>query len=90
MKYYVSKTDVSIIDGRIQATEIILTRPDNLSATTEMHRRMERIGVPHVAVCKHSPKRYKKLTSEANKRRKKARELTVAEVAEIVAELDKD
>ena len=90
MKYYVSQTLVSLVDGKLSATETILTKPATLTATTEMCRRMERIGIPHVAVCKHSPKRYKKLTAEANKRRKKARQLTVAEVAEIAAELDKD
>ena len=90
MKYYVSKTDVSIVDGRIAATETILTRPDTLAATTEMCRRMNRIGIPNIAVCKHSSKRYKKLTAAANKRRKAARDLTVAEVAEIAEEINKD
>ena len=90
MKYYVSKTDVSIVDGRITATETILTRPDTLAATTEMCRRMERIGIEHIAVCKHSSKRYKKLMAAQNKRRKASRDLTVAEVAEIAEEINKD
>jgi|TARA_R110000824_G_scaffold71001_3_gene181970 hypothetical protein len=90
MKYYVSKSDVSIVDGRIVVTENILTRPDNLRATSEMHRRMERIGIPNIAVCKYTLKRYKMLTAATNKRRKAARSLTMAEVAEIVEEINKD
>ena len=90
MKYYVSKTDVSIVDGRIVATENILTKPDNLRATSEMLRRMERIGIPNIAVCKYNLKRYKRITAATNKRRKAARSLTVAEVAEIVEEINKD
>ena len=90
MKYYVSKTDVSIVDGRITATETILTRPDTLAATTEMCRRMERIGIEHIAVCKHSSKRYKKLMAAQNKRRKAEKKMTVADFAEIEAAFNED
>jgi len=90
LKYYVSKTDVSIVDGRITATETILTRPDNLRATTEMHRRMERIGIENIAVCKYVLKRYKKLTAAANKRRKADKKMTVADLAEIEAAFNED
>ena len=89
MKYYVSQTTVSIENDKFVAIETILTRPDTHRATCEMHRRMEAIGVPGVAVCKHKAARFKKLTAAANKRRKADRDLTIAEVAEIVAELDK-
>jgi hypothetical protein len=90
LKYYVSQTTVAFVDGKITATETILTRPDLERPTREMLRRMERIGIENIAVCKHTPKRYKMLTDAANKRRKAARDLTVAEVAEIAEEINKD
>ena len=90
MKYYVSKTDVSIVDGRIVATENILTKPDTLRATSEMLRRMERIGIPNIAVCKYSLKRYKRLTAATNKRRKADKKMTVADLAEIEAAFNED
>ncbi len=89
MTYYVSQTLVSVVDGKLTATETILTKPDKLAPTTETFRRMERCGIPHIAVCKHAPKRYKKLMSGQNKRRKD-RMLTKAEVAEIIEELNRD
>jgi hypothetical protein len=47
---------------------------------------MNAIGVPDIHVCKPNTKRYNRLMREYNKRRKAARELTVAEVAEIMAD----
>ena len=90
MKYYVSKTDVSIVDGRIKATETILTKPDTLRATTEMCRRMEYIGIENIAVCKHTPSRYRKLMAAQNKRRKAEKKMTVADIAEIEAAFNED
>jgi hypothetical protein len=81
---------VSIVDGKPVATETPLTRPDTEQATREMFRRMSRIGVPHIHVCEPNPKRYNKLMREYNKRRKADRQLTVAEVAEIMAESTPD
>ena len=89
-KWYVSQTSVAIVDGKPVATEVPLTRPDVERATREMFRRMSRIGVPNIHVCKPNPKRYNRLLREYNKRRKAARSLTVAEVAEIVEEMNKD
>ena len=87
-KWYVSQTCVSIVDGKPVATETLLTRPDTEQATREMFRRMSRIGVPHIHVCKPNSKRYNRLLREYNKRRKADRQLTVAEVAEIMADDD--
>ena len=89
--WYVTKTEVAIdADGHIQATETVLTRADTETATREMHRRMVALGIPDVHVCAPNPKRYKRLNREQNARRKADRDLTVAEVAEIAEELNKD
>ncbi len=87
-KWYISQTQVAIVDGKPVATETPLTRQDTEKATREMFRRMERIGVPHIHVCKPNTKRYNRLLREYNKRRKADRQLTVAEVAEIMADDD--
>jgi len=85
-KWYISQTSVAIRGGKPVATETPLTRPDTEQATREMFRRMSRIGVPHIHVCEPNPKRYNRLMREYNKRRKADRQLTVAEVAEIMSE----
>ncbi len=90
MKYYVSKTDIAIVDGRIKATETILTKPDTLAASNESLRRMERIGIENIAVCKHTPSRYRKLMAAQNKRRKAEKKMTVADIAEIEAAFNED
>ncbi len=89
-QWYVSKTEVAIVDGKLTATETVLTKPDTEKATREMARRMTALGIEGIAACAPNPKRLKKLIREQNKRRKAARKLTVAEVAEIVEELNKD
>jgi hypothetical protein len=81
---------VAITDGKLIATEIPLTRQDTEKATREMFRRMTRIGVPHIHVCKPNTKRYNRLLREYNKRRKADRQLTMAEVAEIMADDDQE
>jgi hypothetical protein len=77
---------VAIVDGKPIAHETPLTRQDTEKATREMFRRMGRIGVPYIHLCKPNPKRYNKLMREYNKRRKADRQLTVAEVAEIMSD----
>ena len=85
-KWYISQTDVSLVDDKLVATETPLTRQDTEQVTREMYRRMEHIGVPNIHLCKPNTKRYNKLTREYNKRRKADRELTVAEVAAIMSD----
>ena len=85
-KWYVSQTSVALVEGKPVATETPLTRPDTERATREMYRRMKAIGVPDIHVCRPNSKRYNRLMREYNKRRKAARQLTVAEVAEIMAD----
>ena len=88
MKYFVSQTEVAIVDGKLTGFETVLTRPDTEKATREMIWRMKRIGVPHIHLCKPpaNSRRYGKLIHAQNKRTKAARDLTSGEVAEILAD----
>ena len=93
MKYYVSRTHVSLdADGRISGYETVLTRPSPLKATLEALRRYKAIGITSIHLCEHpkNSRRYGKLDRAAVKRRGKARKLTLADVAEDLAELEKE
>ncbi len=81
-KYYVSKTAVKIVNGRLDATETILTKPSSYDATHEGARRFRALGEEHVHVCKHVAKRFRQLMREQNKRRKE-NPLTVADIAQM-------
>ena len=84
-KYYVSKTEVTYIKGKLDCTETILTKPSDKSAATEGARRFRALGVENVHVNKHQKKRYNKLLREQNKRRKE-NPLTVADIARMTAQ----
>ncbi len=88
MKFFISQTEVAIVDGKLTGFETVLTKPDTEKATREMIWRMKRIGVPNIHLCKHPAKsrRYGKLLHAQNKRTRAARDLTGAEVAEILAD----
>ncbi len=86
MKYYVGQTHVESKNGKIIGYETVLTKPDTENVTRGMVRRMKVIGVPNIYAAKYVKKRYNKLVRESNKRRKAARQLTIAEVAEIMAD----
>ena len=79
-KYYVSRTEVKIVDGKLDCVETILTKPSEKKAAHEGARRFRALGTENVHVCKHVAKRFKKLMREQNKRRK-ANPLTVADIA---------
>jgi hypothetical protein len=79
-KYYVSRTEVKIVDGKLDCIETILTKPSEKKAAHEGARRFRALGTENVHVCKHVAKRFKKLMREQNKRRK-ANPLTVADIA---------
>ena len=79
-KYYVTKTEVKIVDGKLDCVETILTKPSEKKAAHEGARRFRALGTENVHVCKHVAKRFKKLMREQNKRRK-ANPLTVADIA---------
>jgi hypothetical protein len=83
-KYFVSKTEVLIIDGRIVGYETPLTRPCDKEQAIEGLGRYRRIGIENIHLCKHTTKRYNKLIREYNKRRKEV-SLTVADIAQMTA-----
>ncbi len=86
MKYFVCQTHVESKNGNITGYETVLTKPDTEKVIRSMVRRMKMIGVPNIYAAKYVKKRYNKLVRESNKRRKAARQLTIAEVAEIMAD----
>ena len=88
-KYYVTKTEVTYIDGKLDCTETILTKPSEKKAAHEGARRFRALGTENVHVCKHVKKRYNKLLREQNKRRKE-NSLTVADIARMTAQAKED
>ena len=85
MKYYLLETVVSYDkNGRLKATDTIMTKPTDYRATMEGQRRFKRLGIETAVVKKD--KNYKKIMAAQNKRRLAARSLTIAEVAEILAQ----
>ncbi len=88
-KYYVSRTDVNLVDERIVGTETILTRPSDEKAAHEGARRFHSLGAEGIHVIKHVPKRYNKLLREQNKRRKE-NPLTVRDLAQMSEQADKE
>tara|TARA_Y100001938_G_scaffold147551_1_gene228978 strand:+ start:1833 stop:2123 length:291 start_codon:yes stop_codon:yes gene_type:complete len=89
-QWYVSKTEVAIVDGKLTATEVVMTKPDTEKASREMARRMTALGIEGIAVNRPNPKRLKKLMREQNKRRKAEKKMTVADIAEIEAAFSED
>ena len=86
-KYYVSKTEVTYIEGKLDCIETILTKPSDKKAATEGARRFRALGTENVHVNKHSKKRYNKLLREQNKRRKE-KPLTVADIAQMTKQAE--
>jgi|TARA_Y100000310_G_scaffold23208_1_gene22185 hypothetical protein len=88
-KYYITRTDLAIVDGRLVGTETILTRPSDEKAAHEGARRFRALGTENVHVIKHAAKRYNKLLREQNKRRKE-NPLTVGDIARMTEQADKE
>ena len=91
MKYYVSKTHLSLNDaGRLSARETVLTKPDTLTATKSALRRYRALGIEDLHLCEHpvNSRRWGALDRASNKVRKTLK-LTLADVAADLAELDK-
>ena len=89
MKYYISKTFVSISEkGKVTGYENVLTRPDSYSNAFAQLRRFKRMGIENLHLCAHpvNSRRYGKLERAYNKRRKADRQLPLGEVAEIMAD----
>ena len=88
-KYYITRTDLSIVDGKLVGTETILTKPSDEKAAHEGARRFRGLGAENIHVCKHAAKRYKQLMREQNKRRKE-NPLTVADIAQMTEQADNE
>ena len=86
-KYYVSKTEVTYTDGKLDCIETILTKPSEKKAAHEGARRFRALGTENVHVCKHVKKRYSKLLREQNKRRKET-PLTVADIVQMTKQAE--
>ncbi len=86
-KYYVSKTEVTYIEGKLDCVETILTKPSDKAAATESARRFRALGVENIHVNKHEKKAYNKLLREQNKRRKE-KPLTVADIAQMTKQAE--
>jgi hypothetical protein len=91
--WYVSKVDVGADEnGRIQALERALTRPEGSKSKTEGKRlattslsRMKAIGIENLFLCPPDHKRYSRLLREQNKINK-TRRLNKGDIIEILAE----
>jgi len=88
-KYYITRTDLKIVDGKLVGTETILTKPSDEKAAHEGARRFRALGVENVHVCKHTVKRFRKLMREQNKRRKE-NPLTLADIAQMSEQAEKE
>ena len=88
-KYYITRTDLAIVDGKLVGTETVLTKPSDEKAAYEGARRFRALGTENVHVIKHVAKRYKQLMREQNKRRKE-NPLTVADIAQMTEQADNE
>ena len=88
-KYYVTRTDLKIVDGKLTGTETILTKPSSEDAAHEGARRYRALGTENVHVVKHAAKRFKKLMREQNKRRKE-NPLTLTDIAQMSEQAEKE
>ena len=98
MKYYISQTIVEMVDGRLTGREVVLTRADSRVKDSDgtkyknvklfMHK-LRALGIPNLHINEYEKKRYNKLIREQNKRHKE-RKLTVADLAKMTEEADKE
>lgn len=88
-KYYITRTDLKIVDGKLVGTETILTKPSDEKAAHEGARRFRALGVENVHVCKHTVKRFRKLMRAQNKRRRE-NPLTLADIAQMSEQAEKE
>ena len=94
--WYVSKVDIGFnAEGRLEATERVLTAPEASKSKREGRRlaaltmsRMKALGIENLYLCPPDHKRYSKLLREQNKRNKVKR-MTKGDIAEILAEENK-
>ena len=87
-----------MVDGRLTGREVVLTRADSRVKDSEgtkyknvklfMHK-LRAIGIENLHINKYEKKRYNRLIREQNKRHKETR-LTVADLARMTEEADKE
>jgi len=96
-KYYVSQTHVEYNDGHLSCREVVLTRADARvdkdgarykNVKLFMHK-LRALGIPNLHINEYEKKRYNRLIREQNKRHKERR-LTVADLAKMTEEADKE
>jgi len=96
-KYYISQTFVEYNDDRLSFREVVLTRADARvdkdgarykNVKMFMHK-LRALGIPNLHINEYEKKRYNKLIREQNKRHKE-RKLTVADLAKMTEEADKE
>ncbi len=96
-KYYISQTFVEYTDDRLNFREVVLTRADARvdkdgarykNVKLFMHK-LRALGIPNLHINEYEKKRYNKLVREQNKRHKE-RKLTVADLAKMTEEADKE
>lgn len=96
-KYYISQTFVEYNDDRLSFREVVLTRADARvdkdgarykNVKMFMHK-LRALGIPNLHINEYEKKRYNRLIREQNKRHKE-RKLTVADLAKMTEEADKE
>ena len=96
-KYYISQTFVEYTDDRLSFREVVLTRADARvdkdgarykNVKLFMHK-LRALGIENLHINEYEKKRYNKLVREQNKRHKE-RKLTVADLAKMTEEADKE
>jgi len=91
LKYYVSRTHMSLDSGKLTGYETVLTKPDLIQPTRNTLRRLSALGITDLHLCEHptNSRRWGQLNREQNKRGK-TRKMTAADVAADLAELNRE
>jgi hypothetical protein len=91
MKYYVSRTHMTLDSGKLTGYETVLTKPDLIQPTRETMRRMSALGITNLYLCEHpaNSRRWGQL-DRAQTKRTKTRKMTSADVAGHLAEMDRE
>ena len=90
--YYISAVDLRVINGKIVPIETVLTKPcDEKTARYVASKWKTALEMKNLHVNQYgNGSEYRKLMSEQSKRRKKARDLTVEEVVEIIGQAEEE
>jgi|TARA_R100000234_G_scaffold18318_1_gene10194 hypothetical protein len=90
--YYISAVDLRVINGKITPIETVLTKPcDEKTARYTAFKWKNLLEMKNLHVNRYgNGSEYRRLMSEQSKRRKKARDLTVEEVVEIIGQVEQE